>query len=71
MCQGFSHFSGFWLYFVLAKLANSSIRVKKSAIRSSSCTSQMHVRSVCVYSHHRDSITTQLSISHNCPNDTA
>ena len=31
MCQGFSHFSGFLHHFVLAKLATSSIRVKKSA----------------------------------------
>ena len=28
MCQGFSHFSGILHHFVLAKLANSSIRVK-------------------------------------------
>ena len=29
MCQGFGHFSGFLQHFVLAKLAISSIRVKK------------------------------------------
>ena len=29
MCHGFSHFSAFLHYFVLAKLATSSIRVEK------------------------------------------
>ena len=32
MCQGFSHFSGVLLHFVLAKLASSSIRVKYKLI---------------------------------------
>ena len=32
MCQGFGDFSGFLCYFVLAKLATSSIRVKGPAL---------------------------------------